>query len=170
MSGYQASPHPTHIPRSLKVLKVPSSQILVTPLEHRISWRHSRLPTGLGLSPPATRCDAIQISLQMQNHSIKGGSQPTPRCCLLECVALLLLARAASRLHHARPPFFLPRGVSRSSLLPLRSFLSPPSLSCPMRITGVVRVLQSEKEMLSYSDSRPCAIVTQRATNPICPR
>ena len=60
-------------------------------------------------------------------------SQTTPCRAPSNVRALLLLARAASRLHHARPPFFLPRRVSRSFLSPLRSFLSPPSLSCRMR-------------------------------------
>ena len=69
-------------------------------------------------------------------------------CCLLECACCWLLARAASRLHHARPPFFLPRGISRSFLSPLRSFLSPPSLSCPMR-NRLIFILRPQQRLLA---------------------
>ena len=72
----------------------------------------------------------------------------TVRAASFNVLRFWLLARAASRLHHARPPFFWPRGVSRSFLSPLRSFLSPPSLSCPMR-NRMIFIYGSQQRLLA---------------------
>ena len=106
---------------------------------HRLRWLSSapqhfssalQKAKNLGLSPPASPLPDAE-SFHKSSHVAK--PTDTVRAASLNVRALLLLARAASRLHHARPPFFLPCGVSRSFLSPLRSFLSPPSLSCPTR-------------------------------------